>query len=134
MATLVIKYLPKHTGANTQYREISEEDKQILLTRCIQALSTLAEYDRMNTTDNEDQVWCRDAWWHKRTKKLNKGANGLNSPCSTLGGIIHNFMFKTPLQYDLSNKQMDDLEFVFKGLAAFEPSIEPIRFQVGFGD
>jgi len=132
MATTIVKYIPKNTGANTEYREISEDDKQMILTRCIKALSVMAEYDTYSQTDHEDQAWCRDNWWHRRSKKLSKGQRGINSPCSVVGGIIHNFMFKESPQYDLSARQMEDLEFVLAGINLFDNSIEPIRFQIGW--
>jgi hypothetical protein len=132
MATRIIKYIPKNTAAGTEYREIEEDDKQFILTSCIQALSVMAEYDTA-ASDDEDKRWVREQWWHKKDKRLHKGQNGLNTPCSVLGGIVHNMMFKTPQQRDFSDKQMKDLEMVFLLLNSVKEDITGIRFQIGFG-
>lgn len=132
MATRVIKYIPKNTAAGTEYREIEEDDKQFILTSCIQALTVMSEYDTA-ASDDEDKKWVREQWWHKKDKRLHKSQNGLNTPCSVLGGIVHNMMFKTPLQRDLSDKQMKDLEMVFLLLSSVKEEIPSMRFQIGFG-
>jgi len=132
MATRTIKYIPKNTSAGTEYREIDEDDKQFILTSCIQALTTMAEYDKCSS-DDEDKKWIRDQWWHKKDKRLHKGKDGLNTPCSTLGGIVNNMMFKDPPQRDFSAKQMEDLEFIFQCLHSFREDIQPFRFQIGLG-
>ncbi|CAB4178733.1 hypothetical protein UFOVP1634_26 [uncultured Caudovirales phage] len=131
MANKLIKYIPKHTTAGTEYREIEEDDKQFILTMCIQALTIMAEYDIVSSSET-DRVWIRDQWWHKKDKRLHKGKEGLNSPCSVLGGIVHNMMFKIPLQRDFSDKQMRDLEMIFQCLGSIRDEITTIRFQIGF--
>ena len=57
----------------------------------------------------------------------------MNTPCSVLGGIVNNMMFKEPLQRDLSAKQMTDIENIFSAMAHFREDIKPIRFQIGLG-
>jgi len=133
MATKIIKYLPKNTGAGTEYRELDPLDQQWILTKSIEALTILAEYDKC-ASDDTDRTWVRDQWWHKKDKRLSKGRDGLNTPCSVLGGIVNNFMFKTPPQRDFSDKQMKDIEFVFNCLSAFREDFQSVRFQVGFFD
>lgn len=124
----VIKYLPKHTQAGTEYREIDEDDKQLILNTCIHILSKMAEFDRSRNTDD---IWVRDQWWHKRTDKLHKSKTGPNSPCSVIGGIVYNMMYKDPQQRDLSAKQMEDLETITNSMASVFDDIEPFRFQIG---
>ena len=133
MATRIIKYIPKNTAAGTEYRDIDEDDKQWILTSCIQALTVMAEYDTISS-DDTDRKWVRDQWWHKKDKRLHKSQNGLNTPCSVLGGIVHNMMFKAPLQRDLSDKQMKDLEMVFLLLSSVKEEFTAVRFQIGFGE
>lgn len=132
MAQKIIKYIPKNTSAGTEYREIDEADKAWILQQCIRALSTMAEYDKKSGTDNSDDVWIRDSWWHKKRKDLHKGKDGMNTPCSVLGGIVNNMMFKVPEQRDFSNKQMMDIENIFNAMAHFRDDIQPVRFQIGF--
>lgn len=131
MATRLIKYLPKQTAAGTEYREIADDDKQWILVTCIEVLTMMAEYDKTASQD-QDRVWVRDQWWHKKDKRLAKGRDGLNTPCSTLGGVVNNLMFKVPLQRDLSDKQMQDIEFILQCCSSFRDEITPVRFQIGF--
>jgi len=133
MAIKVIKYIPKNTSAGTEYREVDEDDKNFILQQAIRALAVMAEYDKRSSTDHTDDVWIRDQWWHKKRKDLHKGKDGMNTPCSVLGGIVNNMMFKEPLQRDLSAKQMTDIENIFSAMAHFREDIKPIRFQIGLG-
>lgn len=133
MAQKIIKYIPKNTAAGTEYREIDEDDKNFILQQCIRALSIMAEYDRIASSDDGDSKWIRDQWWHKKRKDLHKGRDGMNSPCSVIGGIVNNMMFKTPAQRDFSDKQMTDIENIFNAMAHFREDITPLRFQIGFG-
>jgi len=128
MAQKIIRYLPKTTGAKTEYREITDEDSEFILRQLIEILAHMAEYDRLR---DQDSVWVRDQWWHRRTAKISKGRDGPNSPCSLVGGIIHNFMFKTPPQRDLTPHQMEDLETITAVLSQIMPSVEALRFQIG---
>jgi hypothetical protein len=125
----IVKYIPKVTTANTEYREIPEDDKDFIIQQCIKCLARMAEWDRLRDTDS---VWVRDQWWHKRTDKLHKGKEGMNSPCAVLGGIVNNMMFKAEPQRDFSAKQMSDLEAIFYPLSVLFPDIHPFRFQIGF--
>ena len=129
MATTAIKYIPKNTAAGTQYREIDDADKASVLNSLIEILAIMSELD---TQRDEDSIWVRDQWWHKRTQRLHKGKNGPNSPCSTIGGIVHNFMYKDPLQRDFSDKQMEDIETITNILHNIYPQIPAYRFQIGF--
>lgn len=133
MAQRIIKYFPKNTAAGTEYREIDEEEKGFILQQCIKALTIMAEYDKKSSTTDSDAVWIRDQWWHKKRKDLHRGKDGMNSPCSVLGGIVNNMMFKTPQQRDFSDKQMTDIENIFNAMAHFCSDIQPVRFQIGFG-
>lgn len=133
MAQRIIKYIPKNTAAGTEYREIDEDDKEFILQQCIRALTVMAEYDKCSSS-NTDDVWIRDQWWHKKSSGLHKGRDGMNSPCSVLGGVVNNMMFKTPQQRDFSDKQMRDIENIFNGMAHFRDDIQAVRFQIGFGE
>ena len=125
----VIKYLPKTANADTQYRECDPEDLRWIQTQLILWLATMSELDQLR---DEDSVWVRDQWWHKRSNKLHKGKNGPNSPCSVVGGILQNLMFKQPAQRDLTNKQMEDLEYISAILGNCYENITAYRFQIGF--
>jgi hypothetical protein len=81
---------------------------------------------------DEDSVWVRDRWWHKRTDKVHKGKLGQNTPCSVASGIINNMMFKEPAQRDLTNKQMEDVEYISAIMGSCYEGCTPIRFQIGF--
>lgn len=126
--TKIIHYIPKQTQARTEYREIHESDMQWLHQEFIRYLSLMAERD---LNPSEDNQWIMDKFWHKRTDKLHKGKVDeryrQNTPCSVVGGLVNNLVFGT--QRDLTDKQMEDIEFISMALATFL-EVEPIRFQI----
>lgn len=130
MATKIVKYIPKITTAGTEYREISEEDKADIMNTCIHILSVMAEFDSRR---DEDSKWVRDQWWHKRTDKVHKAKTGQNTPCSVIGGIIYNMIYKDPKQRDFSDKQMSDLEYITSVMSNVYEGIPAYRFQIAIG-
>ncbi len=122
-----IKYLPKVTAAQTQYREIDADDSLWLQTELIRWQCLVGQLDQLHEVDMKI---FRDYFWHYKTKRLHKGQHGPNTPCSTVAGIIHNIMFKQPQQRDLTDKQMEDIEWISGELHKFLDS-EQIRFQIG---
>ena len=130
MAVTVIKYLPKQTSAGTEYRECSDEDLNTIINTCIHIQAVMSEYD---TLRDGDSVWVREQWWHRRTDTLHRGQRGPNTPCSLIGGIVYNMMFKQPQQRDLTDKQMQDLETITAVLHSVRPEIPALRFQIGLG-
>lgn len=130
MTTTIIKYLPKQTSANTQYREIQEDDVKIVLNACVEILALMSQMDQNR---DEDSRWVNNQWWHRRTDKLHRGREGQNTPCSMIGGLVHNFMFKDTQQRDFTAKQMEDLEYITNILHNIWPQIPALRFQIGLG-
>ena len=122
--------MPKHTNAGTEYRELCEEDRAQVLSTCVQMLTVMSEYDARR---DEDSIWVRDQWWHKRSNKVHKGQHGPNSPCSVIGGIVYNMMYKDPLQRDFSSKQLADIEYVTAVMNNVYDNIPAYRFQVAIG-
>lgn len=122
----IIKYLPKVTTANTDYREIHADDQLWLQTELIRWQCLLGQMDQNHDSDSR---WVRDQWWHKKSKKLHKGQQGPNTPCSVVAGILYNIMFKTPAQRDFTGKQMEDIEYI--SLAMAQMGCEAVRFQIG---
>lgn len=127
----IIKYLPKITSAGTEYREIDTDDMAWVQEQLIRYLTVMAELDQAR---DEDSKWVRDQWWHKKTKKLHQGKQGQNTPCSVVGGILSNMMFKENPQRDFSNKQMEDIEYISQVIGSVYQGCEPIRFQIGFSE
>lgn len=125
----VIKYIPKITNAGTEYREIDPEEMTWIQTQLVRYLTIMAELDQAR---DEDSRWVRDQWWHKRSDKLHRGKQGQNSPCSVVGGVLNNMMFKDTPQRDFSNKQMEDIEYISAILGTVYEGCQPIRFQIGF--
>lgn len=125
----IIKYIPKVTNAGTEYRECDPTDLAWIQEQLIRWLVIMGELDQSR---EEDAVWVRDQWWHKRSSKLHKGREGQNTPCSVVSGILQNMMFKQPAQRDLTNKQMEDIEYISAMLGAVYEGCSPLRFQIGF--
>lgn len=128
--TKIITYIPKQTAARTEYREITPEDMAWLQQQFIRYLSLMAERD-LNPSD--DNKWILNEFWHKRTSKLHKGrvndSYRQNTPCSVIGGLVNNLVFGS--QRDLTDKQMEDIQFVSMALATFL-EVDAIRFQIRF--
>lgn len=123
-----IKYLPKNTAAKTEYRQIADDDRAEILATCVRILAEMSRYD---TLRDQDSRWVREQWWHRRTDQLHRGENGQNTPCSVIGGVVFNMLYKEPRQRDLSAKQMDDLTQITAILAQVNDQIPALRFQIG---
>lgn len=130
MATRIVKYLPKHTSAGTEYRECDPDDVLWIQMQLIRYVTIMGELDQNR---DDDSKWVRDHWWHKRSDKVHKGKLGQNTPCSIISGIINNMMFKEPQQRDFTNKQMDDIEYVSAVMGTVYEGCLPIRFQISIG-
>jgi CRISPR/Cas system CSM-associated protein Csm2 small subunit len=124
-----IPYVPKITGAKTNYREISQEDHDWLINQMIKATIKMAT---LSNTINEDQKQVRDQWYRKRRSSLPRGRDGQNTPESMIAGILDNMLYGETPQRDFSDKQMDAIEDLFKWLDAIFPNEfeEPV-FRIG---
>jgi hypothetical protein len=123
----VIKFVPKSTGARTEYREITVEDMAFVQSEMIRWLAVMSELDMAR---DEDSKWVRDQWWHKRTETLPRGREGQNTPASFVGGMINNLVFGE--QRDLSDKQMDAIQNISHVLGSSTQGCTAITFQIGF--
>jgi len=128
MAIKTIKYVPKVTSARTEYREIDASDLAEIQQQLIRWMAFMCE---MDMSHNEDLRAVREQWWHRRTKSLPSGREGMNTPASFIGGLINNMLFGQ--QRDLSDRQMDGIEYVSKWLVELDPDKSfSYRFQLGF--
>ena len=124
----LIKYIPKSTLANTEYRSINELDMAFIHEQVLRYLSRMGELDMEHEGDLYE---LNQTWWHKRRKTLPKGRQGHNTPCSYISGIANNLIWGQ--QRDLSNKQMDALEDISHVMSiCFPGEFSAIRFQMGF--
>lgn len=128
MAIKTIKYIPKVTSAKTEYREIDPSELAEVHQQLIRWLAIMSEADMSH---DEDIRAVREQFWHRRTKSLPSGKEGMNTPASFIGGIVNNMMFGT--QRDLSDRQCEGIEYVSKWMAEIdsEKSVS-FRFQLGF--
>ncbi len=128
MKTRKIMYVPKQTGANTNYRELSEEDMAWLQSELIRWMSEVSETAMKRDDDSKYLV---NHWWMKRHSMLPRGKAGQNSPFTFIGGMVKNLVFGT--QRDLTDKQMEAIEYLSKAMAAvYEDHCTNITFQIGF--
>jgi hypothetical protein len=123
----VIKFVPKSTGARTEYREISVDDMAFVQSEMIRWLALMSELDMAR---DEDSKWVNNQWWHKRTDTLPRGRAGQNTPASFVGGMINNLVFGE--QRDLSDKQMDAIQNISHIMANFNDECSILTFQIGF--
>lgn len=118
MANRIVPYVPKVTGAKTNYREISQDDHNWLIQHMLKALVKMGT---LSNTTNEDHKAVRDQWYRKRRSNLPRGRDGQNSPESMIAGILDNMLYDEVPQRDFSDKQMDAIEDIFKWLEAIFP-------------
>lgn len=127
MKTRRIMYVPKQTGANTNYREISQEDMDWLQSELIRWISEVSDTAIKHDEDSKYIV----EWWMKRHKLLPRSRVGQNSPFSFTGGMVKNLVFGT--QRDLTDKQMEAIDYLSKAMATvYEDVCTNITFQIGF--
>jgi hypothetical protein len=122
-----IKYVPKHTVANTNYRELNTEDQFFVMNEMIRWLAIMSELDQ--SRDHDDR-WVREQWWHKRSDTLPKGRQGQNTPSSFIGGLVRNTVYGT--QRDLTEKQMDALQNISHIMSEAYEDCTAMIFQIGF--
>jgi hypothetical protein len=123
-----IKYVPKLTGAKTEYREISQEDMSWIQQELIRWLSIMAETDQYR---DPEVKYVRDQWWHRRSSNLPKGREGQNTPCSFIGGLVNNLVFGQ--QRDLTDRQMEAIMYISHIIgSAYDTICSEITFQIGF--
>jgi hypothetical protein len=128
MAIRTIKYIPKATTARTEYREIEATELADIHQQLIRWLAFMSELDMSH---DEDMRAVREQFWHRRTKSLPSGKEGMNTPASFIGGVVNNMMFGT--QRDLSDRQCEGIEYVSKWMAELDPEKSvSFRFQLGF--
>jgi hypothetical protein len=123
-----IKYIPKTTTANTEYRELNEEDLNWVKTTILKSMARMSE---LSVSHNEDHKLVMSDYWNRRRKSLPRRRDGENSPNSFIGGLANNLIFGT--QRDLSDRQMEGIEQIFGIMSALFPEeFEAVRFQVSF--
>lgn len=128
MTTRNIRYLPKITSARTEYREITEEDHQWLLSELNTWLVKMAMLS--NTTD-EDLRELRDSYWRKRRANLPRGRDGNNSPESMVAGILDNMLYAENPQRDFTDRQCQAIEDISRWMSAVDDSLSEVTFQIG---
>lgn len=126
MAFKDINYMPRHTVANTQYVEITDDDLIWLKAELMKWSARINEADAQRS---EEWKTVRDQYFHKRRKDLPKGQFGENTPASYIGGLILNTVYGT--QRDLSTKQIQAIETISAILAQIWDDVDPIRFKLG---
>lgn len=123
----IIKYMPKITSARTEYREISDLDHQWLIESQSRWMVRMGQLDQ---AASEDQRIVREHWWHRRTKTLPRGRQGLNTPCSFVSGCLWNMLWSQTLQRDFTQHQMEGLEIISQVMAEIFEEEQPLRFQI----
>jgi hypothetical protein len=128
MNTRKIYYVPKNTGANTNYRELQEEDMAWLQSELIRWMAEVSETAMLR---DEDSKYIVDQWWMKRSTLLPRNRTGQNTPYTFVGGMVKNLVFGT--QRDLTDKQMEAIEVVSRVMAQiYQDRCTSVQFQIGF--
>jgi hypothetical protein len=107
MAIHKIYYDIKYTSANTDYLQISSEDKTWLIEQLIKIQSYIIELQTMKNKDVQDVMKC---YFFKKTKTLpyNNNFKNQNTPMSFVAGLLNNLMFGN--QHNVSKSQSENIE------------------------
>ena len=123
-----IRYIPKITGAKTEYREIDVSDMAYIQQELIRWLTLIGELDMERSAEIKS---VRTAL-HERNANLPKGRLGQNSITSFISGMVSNLVFGG--QRDLTSVQMSALETIAAVMSTVFTDCEAYRFQIGFGE
>ena len=101
-----IFYNKKVTSANTTYLEITDEDTQFILTKCIQIQSYMGELSLIKDKEVKDVY----KWYTTSTKTLpySNSMKRYNSPQSFISGTLNNIMFGS--QREITETQSEHLQ------------------------
>ena len=114
-----IFYNKKVTSANTTYLSISEEDTQILISKCIQIQSYMGELSLVKEKEVKDVY----KWYVTSTKTLpfSSSMKRSNSPQSFIAGVLNNIMFGT--QRELTEVQAEHLQNIINSYQQLSDAI-----------
>ena len=92
-----IFYNKKMTGASTTYLDITPEDTQFLISKCIQVQSYMNELSLVKDKEVRDVY----KWYTTSTKTLpfSNSMKRYNSPQSFIAGTLNNIMFGTQREF-----------------------------------
>jgi hypothetical protein len=101
-----IFYNKKVTSANTTYLQISDEDTQFLISKCIQIQSYMGELSLVKEKEVKDVY----KWYTTSSKTLpySNSMKRYNSPQSFISGTLNNLMFGT--QREITETQSEHLQ------------------------
>lgn len=108
---------PKNTAANTQYWEMSAEDRAWLMVSFMEFLTDIQEI-----ATHDDMI--RQEMFRRRPSTYPRGRRGPNSHASMLGGITRTLLDGR----DITTAHIDVIEALSDLVAAYDHS-EPVRFE-----
>jgi hypothetical protein len=123
-----IRYIPKVTGARTEYREIDVQDMAYIQQELIRWMTLIGELDMAR----DQEIKSIRTALHERNANLPKGRLGQNSITSFISGMISNLVFGG--QRDLTSIQMTALETIAAIMSTVFSDCEAYRFQIGLGE
>jgi len=115
-----IFYNTKVTSANTTYLDITPEDIQFLISKCIQMQSYMGELSLVKEKEVRDVY----KWYTTSTKTLpySSGMKRYNSPQSFVSGTINNLMFGT--QREITEVQAEHLQNIVNSFQQLTEAIQ----------
>jgi hypothetical protein len=123
-----IRYVPKITGAKTEYRDIDVADMAYIQQELIRWVARIGELDM----ERDKEIKSIRTALHERNTNLPRGRLGHNSVTSFVSGLLHNLLFGG--QRDLTRIQMEALETISAVMSTVFTDCEAYRFQIGLGE
>lgn len=117
--TKSIAAYPKNTGANTQYWEMSAEDRSYIFEHLVRYLANIQEAITADSSLLTD-------FYKRRPSRWPRGRFGPNSDASMLGGLVDQLLKGN----DLTTNQLDAVEQMFDTISQMyeEEGLTGIRF------
>jgi hypothetical protein len=119
-----VKYKIKENNANTEYREVSKEDKEWVLSQA-QRISNLADDCAKST--NQDILDAGRELTKTRKELIRQGTGTLNSVKTLVDGVIKNMVQGG--QRDFSDRTCKGLQGAFKIASEVFNTIEEVEWE-----
>ena len=122
---IFINYMVRNTAAKTEYTEITEEDMESIKAILLKISAVINEGS--NATSVEGKEAFKE--FVKKTEKLPRGRNNMNSIASFTGGLINNLIFGE--QRDFTTRQLIAIEYITQVMHSYVDEIPQVRFRLG---
>lgn len=122
---LTINYIIRNTAAKTEYTEMAPEDMETVKAILLKCSAMICEASNAKSEEGKDAF--KD--FIKKTEKLPRGRDNMNSVASFTGGLVNNLVFGE--QRDFTTRQLIAIEYITMVMHSHTDEIPLVRFRLG---